>query len=640
MIKITFYEDENVKEYDSGILAIDIIKDRYTTLTTKPLFAKLNNSYIDLYSPVTSDGIFKVITADMNEALPLLRHSGAHIMAQAVKRLFKGVKFSIGPAIENGFYYDIDCDTKITDADFAKIEQEMENIIKENIKVVRKEMAISDAKSFFKEKGEIYKVEILDDLEKDGVKTVSVYEQGDFIDLCRGPHVPYTSYIKSGSFKIMSVAGAYWRGNVKNKMLQRLYGTLWASKDDLKNYLTMLSEAEKRDHRKLGVQMNLFHIESDYAPGAIFWHQKGWTLFNSLVSYMRNKQQENGYIEVSTPSILNKCLWETSGHWDKYRHNMYVATVVDEDTDFAVKPMNCPGGVLIYKQGIKSYKDLPIRMAEFGKVNRYEASGALHGLFRVREFTQDDAHIFCTPEQLQEESVKVIKLIMEIYGEFGFNDVRIKLSTRPEKRIGSDKVWDLAETALAESLKKNGYDFTIFEGEGAFYGPKLEFVLRDAIGRDWQCGTLQVDMNLPERFDIDYVGSDGQKHRPIMLHRALFGSIERFAGILIENYAGNIPFWISPEQIVIATVSENSNQYATELYNKLKTAGLKVVLDVSNEKISYKIRQHSLSKIPVICVIGDKEQENKTVTARYLGEGEKQETLNLDEFIDKMIKKK
>ena len=397
----------------------------------------------------------------------------------------------------------------------------------------------------------------------------------------------------------------------------------------------MQEEAEKRDHRKIGVAMDLFHFEPDYAPGAVFWHPNGWTLFQKLISYMRNKQSNNGYIEVSTPTIMNRCLWETSGHWDKYKHNMYTATVQDEDTEFAVKPMNCPGGVLIFKQGIRSYRDLPIRMAEFGKVNRYEASGALHGLLRVREFTQDDAHIFCTKEQMEEECVKVIKLIMEIYKEFGFSNIRIKLSTRPEKRIGSNEIWDMTEKSLANALEHHGYAYTIFPGEGAFYGPKLEFVLRDAIGRDWQCGTLQVDMNLPERFDLNYIGQDGEKHRPIMLHRALFGSLERFTGILIENFAGRLPLWLAPVQVAIATVSENANEYAEQLNKELRSAGISTILDTSKEKISYKIRQHSTTKVPVIAVIGDKEVNNKTVTIRRLG-SDAQETLTIKDFIEKL----
>lgn len=570
--------------------------------------------------------------------LDILRHSASHIMAQAIKELYPNVKFAIGPSVENGFYYDIDMEEKLTTEDFSKIEEKMKEITKRNLPIIREELAIDDAIKIFSDMGEIYKVEILSDLKKDGVEVVSIYKQGEFFDLCRGPHIKYTSNLKHNAFKLMSVAGAYWRGDSKNKMLQRIYGTAWMSKDELEAYLKMLEEAEKRDHRKIGVAMDLFHFEPDYAPGAVFWHPKGWKLFQTLISYMRKKQEDNGYIEVSTPTIMNRCLWETSGHWDKYKHNMYTATVEDEDTEFAVKPMNCPGGVLIYKQGIKSYRDLPIRMAEFGKVNRYEASGALHGILRVREFTQDDAHIFCTTEQMEEECVKVIKLIMDIYKDFGFDNVRIKLSTRPEKRIGSDETWDLLEKSLANALEHNGYEYTIFEGEGAFYGPKLEFVLRDAIGRDWQCGTLQVDMNLTERFDLNYIGQDGEKHRPVMLHRALFGSLERFTGILIENFAGHLPLWLSPVQVAIATVSDSVNEYAHKVNETLKNNGFSTLLDTSNEKISYKVRLHSTSKIPVIAVIGAKEVENSTVTLRLLG-SDTQETMSLDDFVNYLKKR-
>ncbi len=563
--------------------------------------------------------------------LDILRHSASHIMAQAIKELYPSVKFAIGPSIENGFYYDLDMEEKLTVEDFSKIEEKMKEIIKRNLPIVREELSTVDAKKLFA--NEPYKTEIISDLEKNGVDTVSIYRQGDFFDLCRGPHIKYTSNLKHNAFKLMSVAGAYWRGDSKNKMLQRIYGTAWNNKEELEAYTTMLSEAEKRDHRKIGVAMDLFHFEPDYAPGAVFWHPKGWKMFQTLISYMRKKQAENGYIEVSTPTIMNRCLWETSGHWDKYKHNMYTATVQDEDTEFAVKPMNCPGGVLIYKQGIKSYRDLPIRMAEFGKVNRYEASGALHGILRVREFTQDDAHIFCTTEQMEEECVKVIKLIMNIYKDFGFDNVRIKLSTRPEKRIGSDEVWDMLEKALANALEHNGYEYTIFEGEGAFYGPKLEFVLRDAIGRDWQCGTLQVDMNLTERFDLTYIGKDGEKHRPVMLHRALFGSLERFTGILIENFAGRLPLWLSPVQVAVATVNEGVVDYAEEVNKLLTDNGVSTVLDTSNEKISYKVRAHSTTKVPVIAVIGNKEKDNRTVTLRRLGSEESQ-TVSLNDFVE------
>ena len=631
MIKITF-PDGKQKDFENVVSGFDIANSISPSLAKSALFIKLDDKYLDLNAKIETDGTIKIITAkDEAEVLPLLRHSAAHIMAQAIKRLFPTAKLAIGPSIENGFYYDIDCETKISSEDFPKIEKEMAKIVSENLPFSRQDLSTSDAKKFFLKLNENYKVELIDDLEKNGITQVSLYTQGDFTDLCRGPHLPSTSKLGTDTFKITSIAGAYWRGDVKNKMLQRIYATAWTTKSALEEYIKMQEEAEKRDHRKIGVAMDLFHFEPDYAPGAVFWHPNGWTLFQKLISYMRNKQSNNGYIEVSTPTIMNRCLWETSGHWDKYKHNMYTATVQDEDTEFAVKPMNCPGGVLIFKQGIRSYRDLPIRMAEFGKVNRYEASGALHGLLRVREFTQDDAHIFCTKEQMEEECVKVIKLIMEIYKEFGFSNVRIKLSTRPEKRIGSDEIWDMTEKSLAH----HGYAYTIFPGEGAFYGPKLEFVLRDAIGRDWQCGTLQVDMNLPERFDLNYIGQDGEKHRPIMLHRALFGSLERFTGILIENFAGRLPLWLAPVQVAIATVSENANEYAEQLNKELHSAGISTILDTSKEKISYKIRQHSTTKVPVIAVIGDKEVNDKTVTIRRLG-SDAQETLTIKDFIEKL----
>lgn len=635
MIKITF-PDGKQKDFENGVSGFDIANSISPSLAKSALFIKLDDKYLDLNAKIETDGTIKIITAkDEAEVLPLLRHSAAHIMAQAIKRLFPTAKLAIGPSIENGFYYDIDCETKISSEDFPKIEKEMAKIVSENLPFSRQDLSTSDAKKFFLKLNENYKVELIDDLEKNGITQVSLYTQGDFTDLCRGPHLPSTSKLGTDTFKITSIAGAYWRGDVKNKMLQRIYATAWTTKSALEEYIKMQEEAEKRDHRKIGVAMDLFHFEPDYAPGAVFWHPNGWTLFQKLISYMRNKQSNNGYIEISTPTIMNRCLWETSGHWDKYKHNMYTATVQDEDTEFAVKPMNCPGGVLIFKQGIRSYRDLPIRMAEFGKVNRYEASGALHGLLRVREFTQDDAHIFCTKEQMEEECVKVIKLIMEIYKEFGFSNVRIKLSTRPEKRIGSDEIWDMTEKSLANALEHHGYAYTIFPGEGAFYGPKLEFVLRDAIGRDWQCGTLQVDMNLPERFDLNYIGQDGEKHRPIMLHRALFGSLERFTGILIENFAGRLPLWLAPVQVAIATVSENANEYAEQLNKELHSAGISTILDTSKEKISYKIRQHSTTKVPVIAVIGDKEVNDKTVTIRRLG-SDAQETLTIKDFIEKL----
>lgn len=491
-------------------------------------------------------------------------------------------------------------------------------------------MPRNEAIAYFKNLGEHYKAEIIEDLPED--ETISLYRQGGFTDLCRGPHVPSTGKV-GDAFKLMKVAGAYWRGDSTKEMLQRIYATAWVGKKDLDEYLKMLEEAEKRDHRKLGKEMDLFHFEPEYAPGAVFWHDKGYKIYRKLIEYMRKRQENNGYIEVATPRIMDRCLWETSGHWDKYGAHNYSGKTEDNKM-FCVKPMNCPGGLLVYKQGVKSYRDLPLRMAEFGMVNRYEASGSLMGLMRVREFTQDDAHIFCTPEQMEEECVSTIKLILDIYKDFGFDDVKIYLSTRPDSiyRIGSDEIWDLSEKALANALEHNGYKYEINPGEGAFYGPKLEFILKDAIGREWQCGTVQMDMNLPQRFDISYIGEDGEKHQPVMLHRALFGSIERFLGILIENHAGKLPLWLSPEQVVVCPVTNDFDDYAESAAKALKAAGLYVDTDLRNEKITYKIREHSVAKVPVIAVVGAKEKENGTVTIRRIG-SDKQEVLKLDDLV-------
>ena len=551
-------------------------------------------------------------------------------MAEAVKELWPDVQVTIGPAIENGFYYDFSRKEPFTTEEFEKIEAKMHEIVKRDEKVTRKVLPRNEAIAYFKSIGEHYKVELIEDLPEDEV--ISLYSQGNFTDLCRGPHVPSTGKI-GDAFKLMKVAGAYWRGDSSKEMLQRIYATAWTNKKDLDAYLNMLEEAAKRDHRKLGREMDLFHFEPEYAPGAVFWHDKGYRIYRKLIDYMRKRQENNGYIEIATPRIMDRVLWETSGHWDKYGAHNYSGKTEDGKV-FCVKPMNCPGGLLVYKQGIKSYRDLPLRMAEFGMVNRYEASGSLMGLMRVREFTQDDAHIFCTPEQMEEECITTLKLILDIYKDFGFEDVKIYLSTRPDSiyRIGSDEIWDLCENALANALTSHGYKFEINAGEGAFYGPKLEFILRDAIGREWQCGTIQVDMNLPQRFDISYIGEDGEKHQPVMLHRALFGSIERFLGILIEHHAGKLPLWLSPEQVVVAPIVSEFDGYATEVAEKLKAAGLQAKTDLRNEKINYKVREHSMAKIPVIAVVGAKEKENGTVTVRRLGV-EQQMVMKLDDFV-------
>jgi threonyl-tRNA synthetase len=620
--------DGSIKEVDKNSSGADIAASISAGLAKAALAIEVNGELKDLTTTITTDCSIRIITAKDKEGLHILRHSCSHIMAQAVKELWPDVQVTIGPAIEHGFYYDFSRKEPFTTDDFAKIESKMREIVKRDDKLERIVMPRNEAIAYFKGIGENYKAEIIEDLPES--ETISLYKQGSFTDLCRGPHVPSTGKVGE-AFKLMKVAGAYWRGDSSKEMLQRIYATAWADKKDLKAYLEMLEEAAKRDHRKLGRDMDLFHFEPEFAPGAVFWHDKGYKIYRRLIEYMRKRQDNNGYIEIATPRIMDRCLWETSGHWEKYGAHNYSGKTEDEKV-FCVKPMNCPGGLLVYKQGVKSYRDLPLRMAEFGMVNRYEASGSLMGLMRVREFTQDDAHIFCTPEQMEEECITTLKLILDIYKDFGFDDVKIYLSTRPEKRIGSDEIWDLCEKSLANALSSHGYAFEINEGEGAFYGPKLEFILRDAIGREWQCGTIQVDMNLPQRFDISYIGEDGEKHQPVMLHRALFGSIERFLGILIENHAGRLPLWLSPEQVVVCPIVSEFDDYATEVANALKKAGLSAKTDLRNEKINYKVREHSVSKIPVIAVVGAKERENRTVTIRRIG-SDKQEVMSLDAFV-------
>ena len=607
--------DGSSMNMESGVNGFDIANKISPNLAKAALAITVNGKTQDLSTPITTDATVTIITGKDKEGLHIIRHSCSHVMAEAVKELWKDVQVTIGPAIENGFYYDFARKEPFTTEDFAKIEEKMHEIVKRDEKVERIVMPRNEAIKFFKDMGEHYKAEIIEDLPEDEV--ISLYRQGDFTDLCRGPHVPSTGKI-GDAFKLMKVAGAYWRGDASKEMQTGGLGLVSLiafstytlknklglsdqdllqsalSRDnqkDLKAYLEMLEEAEKRDHRKLGKEMDLFHFEPEYAPGAVFWHDKGYKIYRKLIEYMRKRQENNGYIEIATPRIMDRCLWETSGHWDKYGAHNYSGKTED-NKQFCVKPMNCPGGLLVYKQGIKSYRDLPLRMAEFGMVNRYEASGSLMGLMRVREFTQDDAHIFCTLEQMEEECVKTIKLILDIYKDFGFTDVKIYLSTRPESvyRIGSDEVWDISEKALANALEHNGYEYEINPGEGAFYGPKLEFILKDAIGREWQCGTVQMDMNLPQRFDISYIGEDGEKHQPVMLHRALFGSIERFLGILIENHAGKLPLWLSPEQVVVAPIVSDFDDYAEEVEKKLKAAGIYAKTDLRNEKINYKIR--------------------------------------------------
>ena len=622
--------DGSIMNMESGVSGFDVAEKISANLAKAALAITVNGKTQDLSTPITTDATVTIITGKDKEGLQIIRHSCSHVMAQAVKELWPDVQVTIGPAIDNGFYYDFARKEPFTTDDFAKIEAKMHEIVKRDEKLERIVMPRNEAIAYFKNLGEHYKAEIIGDLPEDEV--ISLYRQGNFTDLCRGPHVPSTGKI-GDAFKLMKVAGAYWRGDSTKEMLQRIYATAWANKKDLDEYLKMLEEAEKRDHRKLGKEMDLFHFEPEYAPGAVFWHDKGYKIYRKLIEYMRKRQENNGYIEVATPRIMDRCLWETSGHWDKYGAHNYSGKTEDNKM-FCVKPMNCPGGLLIYKQGVKSYRDLPLRMAEFGMVNRYEASGSLMGLMRVREFTQDDAHIFCTPDQMEEECVSTIKLILDIYKDFGFDDVKIYLSTRPDSiyRIGSDEIWDMSEKALANALEHNGYKYEINPGEGAFYGPKLEFILKDAIGREWQCGTVQMDMNLPQRFDISYIGEDGEKHQPVMLHRALFGSIERFLGILIENHAGKLPLWLSPEQVVVCPVTNDFDDYAQSVAKALKAAGLYVSTDLRSEKITYKIREHSVAKVPVIAVVGAKEKENGTVTIRRIG-SDKQEVFKLDELV-------
>ncbi len=569
----------------------------------------------------------------MSYPIEIIRHSLAHVMAAAIKKLYPDVKFAGGPAIENGFYYDFDTEHRFSEEDFAAIEKEMKSLIKSDGRFEQKIVSLSEAKEIFADQP--YKMEWLSEYDANGEK-LSVYTFRDFVDLCRGPHVASSKDLPKDGFKIKSVAGAYWKGDSKNKMLQRIYVDAFESKEALDEFLKMQEEAAARDNRKLGRDMDLFHFEPEYAPGAVFWHDKGYKMYRRLIEYIRMRQEKAGYQEISTPSVMDRCLWERSGHWAKYASHNYAGKTQD-GKDFCVKPMSCPGGMLVFGQGIKSYKDLPLYLAEFGKVNRYEAAGALSGLLRVREFTQDDAHIFCTEEQLETEVVKILRFIKDIYGKFGFDKISMKLATRPlsEFRIGSDEVWDKAEGALKNALDKNGIEYEIAENDAAFYGPKIDNYLKDSMGRVWQCGTVQLDMNLPERFDLSYIGEDGEKHRPIMLHRAMLGSIERFMGILLESTGGNLPLWLSPEPVVVVPVSEKYRDYAEYVVAQLKNAGVNSRGDWRDEKVNYKVRELSLSKTPIIAVVGEKEMADKSVTLRRLGV-EKQEVISLSEFVEQM----
>ena len=596
-------------------------------LAKRTVAAAVDGDRTDVSAPLQDGVQVDLIGRDDPRALEMIRHDLAHIMAEAVQILWPNTKMAIGPAIENGFYYDFERETPFTPEDLPIIEKKMLEIIAKREPFLKEIWTREQAKSHFEEAGEIWKLALLDAIPED--EPITIYRQGGWLDLCRGPHMRHTGDVGT-AFKLMRVAGAYWRGDAKNQMLSRIYGIAFAEKTDLEAHIKMMAEAEKRDHRRLGREMDLFHFE-EVAPGSVFWHPRGWRMFQTLIGYMRTRQEDAGYVEVNSPDIMDRALWETSGHWQNYRENMFLAQTQD-DRDYALKPMNCPGHMLIYGQGTKSYRDLPVKIAEFGKVHRYEPSGALHGLLRVRSFTQDDAHIYCTPEQLTEECLKVNDLVLSIYRDFGFEDVRIKLSTRPENRIGSDDSWDRSEDALRTALETAGHDYTLFEGEGAFYGPKLEYVLRDAIGRDWQCGTLQVDFNLPERFGTTYVASSGDKLPPVMLHRALFGSLERFTGILIEHYAGHLPLWLAPVQVVVATITDAANPWATQAAQALRNVGLRVETDLRNEKIGYKVREHALAKIPIQIAVGTREAEEQTVSIRRQGQSDSQ-VLSLNEAI-------
>ena len=603
--------DGSSRQFDNAITVYDVAADIGVGLAKATLAGVVDGREVDASYSIDSDAELRIITSRDDQALEILRHSTAHLLAQAVQQLFPGTQVTIGPTVEDGFYYDFASDHNFSLEDLEKIEVKMQELVADDLPVSRLVYSREQAVEMFRDMGEHYKVEIIEELPEG--EEISVYQQGDWMDLCRGPHVPSTG--KLGAFKLTKVAGAYWRGDAKNQQLQRIYGTAWSSPKELKAYLNRIAEAEKRDHRKIGRKLGLFHFADD-APGSVFWHPKGWTLFRELLEYMRGRQDAAGYVEVNTPDVMDRSLWETSGHWFNYRENMF-STQTEDERIFALKPMNCPGSVSMFAQGLKSYRDLPLRMAEFGKVHRYEPSGALHGLMRVRHFTQDDAHIYCTEAQMEQECIDVVALVLDIYKDFGFDDVVIKLSTRPENRIGSDEVWDKLEGALSNALDVMGLDYVLFPGEGAFYGPKLEFVLRDAIGRDWQCGTLQVDMNLPERFDITYVDEDGNRDkRPVMLHRALFGSLERFIGILIEHFEGNFPVWLAPQQAVVVNITDKQSDYAEDVVSTLKAQGFRVASDLRNEKVGFKIREAELSKMPYVLVVGEKEREAGTVAVR------------------------
>jgi threonyl-tRNA synthetase len=626
MVAVTL-PDGSVRSYERPVTGKDVAADIGAGLAKAALALRIDGRLVDLDRPILTDARLAIVTAKDPDSLALLRHDAAHVMAEAVKELFPETQVTIGPSIENGFYYDFARPTAFNPEDLTRIEQRMHEIVDRDEPIIREEWHRDQAVHFFQGQGEAYKAEIIAAIPEG--EPIGLYRQGQFIDLCRGPHLPSTGKL-GHAFKLMKLAGAYWRGDSRNEMLQRIYGTAWFDQKQLDGYLTMLDEAEKRDHRRLGREMELFH-QQDEAVGAVFWHAKGWTLWRTVETYLRRKLEQHGYFEVKTPQLLDRSLWEASGHWEKFAEHMFTVHTSDDRT-LAVKPMNCPCHVQIFKVGTKSYRDLPLRIAEFGACHRYEPSGAMHGIMRVRAFTQDDAHIFCTPEQITEETIAFCELLKQVYRDFGFADVTIKFSDRPALRAGADEIWTKAERALLEASAAAGLETILNPGEGAFYGPKLEFVLKDAIGRDWQCGTFQVDFVLPERLDAHYIGEDGEKHSPVMLHRAIFGSFERFIGILIEHYAGKFPLWLAPLQVVVATITQEADAYAAQVLEALHAAGLRAESDTRNEKINYKVREHSLAKVPLLLVVGKNEAQYGTVALRRLG-GADQEILALPDAI-------
>ena len=622
--------DGSVRHFDGAVTGLEIAAGIGERLARDAVAIRVGGELWDLARPISADAGIEIVTRDSAEGLELLRHDAAHVLAEAVKELWPKTQVTIGPAIENGFYYDFARDEPFTPEDLAVIEQRMKEIVDRDEVIEREVWERADAIQFFRAQGEEYKAQIIEDIPQN--ETLTLYRQGNFVDLCRGPHLPSTGKLGK-SFHLTRVSGAYWRGDAQNAMLQRIYGTAWANDKQLRQYLVQLEEAEKRDHRRLGRTMDLFHFQEE-APGAVFWHPKGWALFQKLIDYMRQRQNEAGYQEVNTPELMDRSLWESSGHWESFGEHMFTTETVD-GRNYAIKPMNCPGHVQLFRQGITSYRELPLRLAEFGKVHRYEPSGALHGMLRVRAFTQDDAHIFCTPEQITDETIGVCDLILRIYRDLGFDDVQIKFADRPVIRVGADDVWDAAEAALLAALAKSGLEFTRNPGEGAFYGPKLEFALRDAIGRDWQCGTHQVDLNLPSRLGATYIGEDGQKHTPVLLHRAIFGSLERFIGILLEHHAGNLPLWLSPTQAKVLTITSDADEYALDVVARLRSAGINADADLRNEKISYKVREHSVAKVPVLMAVGQREVEQQTVALRRLG-SKQQQVVKLHDAIGRL----